>query len=105
LIIISTCRRNDDLAVRGSLSRCRYDSRGASEIPSIALEPVLVIEVQGGVLVLLAEDTIDDHQHFHVTAHKAAEGVLGRADDRLVANVVLICTGQPVRALNSVRST
>src|SRR5262245_49935019 len=48
----------------------------------VELEGVLVVELQGGVLVFLAQQAIADHQYFDLAAHEAAEGVFGRAHDR-----------------------
>src|SRR3954463_14798248 len=53
----------------------------------VELEGVLVVELEGGILVFLLEEAVADHQHLDLAAHEAAEGVLGRADDRFAAHV------------------
>ena len=67
----------------------------ASEYIALADLPVVSIELEGGlvifcelrVLVFLAQKTITDSQHFHISAHEAAESVLWRANDGLASNV------------------
>ena len=61
----------------------------------IELEGVLVVELQRRVLVFLPEEAVADHQHLDLAAHEAAEGVLGRADDRLAAHVEARCSPAP----------
>src|SRR5262249_46379811 len=54
---------------------------------SIRLEFVLVIPPQGRVLLVLDEIAVAGRQYVDLRAHEAAEGILGRADDRLAAHV------------------
>ena len=66
--------------------------RGASQgegavAPPVQLEPILVVEAQLRILLLLPEKAIADGQRVDVRAHEAAKGVFGRAHDRLAAHV------------------
>src|SRR5436190_18620270 len=54
---------------------------------SVELELVLVVDREGAVLVLLAQEAVADDQGVHLRAHEAAERVLRRADDRLSPDV------------------
>src|SRR5262249_47089948 len=54
---------------------------------SIRLELVLIIPPQRGVLLVLDEIAAAGRQYVDLRAHEAAEGILGRAYDRLAAHV------------------
>src|SRR5262249_15227043 len=62
-------------------------SQTTALIGLVELEGVLVVELEGRILVFLLEEAVADHQHLDLAAHEAAEGVLGRAYDRLAAHV------------------
>ena len=53
----------------------------------VQLEANFVVLPERWILLLLAQHGIADHQAFDVGAHEAAEGVLGRAHNRLAAHV------------------
>src|ERR1043166_8121212 len=54
---------------------------------SIGVERGLVIELEAGILPLLAQDAIAGDQKLDLRAHEAAERVLGGAHDRLATHV------------------
>src|SRR6187399_2619850 len=62
-------------------------SATTARIGLVELEGVLVVELERGVLVFLAQEAVADHQNLDLAAHEAAEGILRRADDRLAAHV------------------
>src|SRR5215510_12979769 len=53
----------------------------------VRLELVLVVDLERRVLLGLAQHAVADDEQLDLVAHEAAEGVLGRADDRLAAHV------------------
>src|SRR5262245_57577824 len=53
----------------------------------IELELILVVELQRFGLPRLLEVAVADRERVDLRAHEAAEGVLGRADDRFAAHV------------------
>src|SRR6185312_4833058 len=53
----------------------------------IELKRILVIALQRWILPLFAQQAVADGEHLDVSSHEAAEGVLGRRDDRLAAHV------------------
>ena len=58
----------------------------ATEV-SIEIEFFAVVPFQRGVLVLFAQHGTTAREHLDLGAHEASEGVLGRAHDRLTADV------------------
>src|SRR5262245_49564315 len=54
---------------------------------SVRLELVPVVDLEGWILLGLAQHAIADDEKLDLVAHEAAEGVLGCADDRLAAHV------------------
>src|SRR6266481_5890977 len=74
---------------------------------SIRLEFVLVVLLQGGVLLVLDEIAVAGRQYVDLRAHEAAEGILGRAYDRLATHVEAGvdqdgASGQPVKATDEI---
>ena len=68
--------------------RAKRRLHGYGNIPLVSrVEPILVVEFQGGILIFLAKETIADDENVDLAPHKAAECVLGRADDRLAAHI------------------
>src|SRR6478735_1257021 len=67
--------------------RCLRKLMPSRAPPSIEFEHVLVIKLERRRLVLLVEEAIADHQHLDIAAHKAAEGILRCAHDRLASDV------------------
>src|SRR5262249_29660781 len=54
---------------------------------SVSFKRALVILFQCRILVFLSKEAIAHRQRFDGRAHEAAEGIFGRADDRLSAHV------------------
>ena len=80
--------------VRVEDSAPRYEA-----FASIELEGTLVVELELGVLVLLAQEAVADRQHLDLAAHEAADkascGVHTIGSPRTL-NEVLTSTGHPV---------
>ena len=55
--------------------------------PSIGIERVAIIENKIGILAVLIQNAVADHQYLDLGSHEAAEGILGRAGNRLAAHV------------------
>src|SRR5580692_8096947 len=55
--------------------------------PSIGIERVAIIANESRILAVLIQNAVADDQHLDLGSHQAAEGVLGRAGDRLAAHV------------------
>src|SRR5262245_25772705 len=53
----------------------------------VRLELVLVVDLELRILLRLAQHAVADDEKLDLVAHEAAEGVLGRAHDRLAAHV------------------
>ena len=54
---------------------------------SIQLEGGLVVFREVWILVFLAQKTIADSEHFHLSAHKAAKSIFWSADDGLASDI------------------
>ena len=61
-------------------------SGGARRV-SIEIEAGFVVFHEAWFLVFFAKKTIADGQHFHIGAHKAAEGILRRTHDGFATDV------------------
>src|SRR6516162_8464853 len=56
-------------------------------VTSIQLERVLVVELERGVLLVLLEEAVADHEVFDFGSHEAAKRIICGANDRLATDV------------------
>src|SRR5258708_23130847 len=63
------------------------DTRTDVAFIAIRLDARLVVDGERRVLFFLSQEAVADRERVDLRAHEAAEGILGRADDRLPAHV------------------
>src|SRR5262249_14751214 len=94
-------------SVSGSPREITLRGLARNSEPSIRLELVLVVPLQGGILFVLDEIAVAGRQYVDLRAHEATEGILGRAYDRLATHVEAgvdqdRTPGQPVKAADEI---